>query len=127
MILRSYYRLYFDDWGITSHTANLEAPIKLNDKFTEYPTYRYYTQTAADYFYAKEKALSGFEYYTSDFDLSAYSANQYGFGVQYKDIFTKTKLLFFGLKSIDLRYSYYDRSNGLNASIITLGTTFIID
>lgn len=127
LVLRSYYRLYFDDWGITAHTFNLEAPIKLNDTFTLYPTYRYYTQTAADYFYAKEVAQSTFEYYTSDFDLSEYSANQYGFGVQYKDIFTKTKLLLFGLKTVDLRYSYYNRSNGLNASIITLGTTFIID
>lgn len=127
LVLRSYYRLYFDDWGITSYTASLEAPIKLSDKFTVYPTYRYYTQTAADYFYEKEVALSSFEFYTSDFDLSAYNANQYGFGVQYKDIFTKTKLLLFGLKTVDLRYSYYDRSNGLNASIFTLGTTFIID
>lgn len=126
-VLRSYYRLYFDDWGITSHTASIEVPIKLNDSFTIYPTYRYYSQSAADYFYAKEEALSNFEFYTSDFDLSKYNANQYGFGLQYKDIFIKTKLFFFGLKSVDLRYSYYNRSNGLNASIFTLGTTFIID
>ncbi|MDT0608174.1 DUF3570 domain-containing protein [Croceitalea rosinachiae] len=127
LILRSYYRFYFDDWGITAHTASLEAPIKLNDKFTLYPTYRYYTQSDADYFYQKEEAFSDFAFYTSDFDLSKYSANQYGFGLQYKDIFTKTKLFFFGLKTIDLKYSYYDRSNGLNASIFTLGTNFIID
>lgn len=127
LVLRSYYRLYFDDWGITSHTASLEAPIKLNDRFTLYPTYRYYKQSAADYFFAKEEALSNFEFYTSDFDLSQYNANQYGFGLQYKDIFTKAKLLFFGLKTVDLRYSYYERSNGLDASIFTLGTTFIID
>lgn len=127
IVLRSYYRLYFDDWGITSHTASLEAPIKLSDSFTLYPTYRYYKQSAADYFYAKEAALSSLNFYTSDFDLSEYNANQYGFGLQYKDIFTKTKLFFFGLKTVDLRYSYYDRSNGLNASIFTLGTTFVID
>lgn len=127
VVLRSYYRLYFDDWGITSHTASLEAPIKLSDSFTLYPTYRYYTQTAANDFFAKEEALSTFEFYTSDFDLSSYNSSQYGFGFQYKDIFTKTKLFFFGLKTVDLRYSYYDRSNGLNASIFTFGTTFVID
>jgi hypothetical protein len=127
IVLRSYYRFYYDDWGITSHTANIEAPLKLNDKFTLYPSYRYYTQTAADYFYDKEVALSTFDFYTSDYDLSAYQANQLGFGVQYKDIFNDARIFFFGLKTIDLRYSYYDRSDGLNASIFTLGTTFIID
>ncbi len=127
IVVRSYYRFYYDDWGITSHTANIEAPIKLNDKFTLYPSYRYYTQTAADYFYAKEDALSTFEFYTSDYDLSNYQANQLGFGVQYKDIFNSARVFFFGLQTINLRYSYYDRSDGLNASIFTLGTTFVID
>nr|WP_223826620.1 DUF3570 domain-containing protein [Flagellimonas sp. S3867] len=125
LILRSYYRFYWDDWGITSHTASIEAPLKLTDKFTLYPTYRYYTQSAADYFYQKEDALSTLDFYTSDYDLSKYDAHQYGFGVQYKDIFTNAKIFSFGLKTIDLRFSKYDRSDGLNASIITLGTTFI--
>ncbi|WP_350287331.1 DUF3570 domain-containing protein [uncultured Croceitalea sp.] len=127
VVIRSYYRFYFDDWGITSHTANIEVPIKLGTRFTLYPTYRYYTQTAADYFYAKEAALSSFDFYTSDFDLSAYDANQYGIGIQYKDVLTKTKLWLFGLKSVDLRFSQYDRSNGLSASIISLSTSFIVD
>lgn len=127
IILRSYYRFYYDDWGITSHTATIEVPIKLSDAFTLYPSYRYYTQTAADYFFRSEEALSSLEFYTSDFDLSAYQANQLSFGVQYKDIFNNARLLFFGLKAIDLRYSYYNRSNGLNASIFTLSSTFVID
>ncbi len=125
LVLRSYYRFYWDDWGITSHTASLETPIKLTDKFTVYPAYRYYTQSAADYFYAKENALSTSGFYTSDYDLSKYDAHQYGFGVQYKDIFTNAKILNFGLKTIDVRFSQYDRSDGLNAYIITLGTTFV--
>ena len=125
VILRSYYRFYWDDWGVQSHTASLEAPIKLTDKFTLFPTYRYYTQTAADYFYPKEEALSTFEFYTSDYDLSDYDAHQYGMGVQYKDIFTSARVLSFGLKTINLRFSQYDRSDGLNAFIVTLGTTFV--
>lgn len=127
VVLRSYYRFYTDNWGITSHTANLEVPIKLSDSFTIYPTYRYYTQTAADYFYPKEIALSTFDFYTSDYDLSSYNANQYGMGIRYKDIFAKAKVLTFGLKSIDLRFNSYDRSDGLNAFIMTLGTTFVGD
>ena len=125
VVLRSYYRFYWDDWGISSHTASLEAPFKLTDKFTLYPSYRYYTQTAADYFYPKEEALSTYEFYTSDYDLSNYNAHQYGVGVQYKDIFTSARVLNFGLKTINLRFSQYDRSDGLNAFIVTLGTTFV--
>ncbi|MAO17181.1 DUF3570 domain-containing protein [Flagellimonas marinaquae] len=125
VILRSYYRFYWDDWGISSHTASLEAPFKLTDKFTLFPTYRYYTQTAADYFYPKEQALSTYDFYTSDYDLSNYDAHQYGIGVQYKDIFTSASVLNFGLKTINLRFSQYDRSDGLSAFIVTLGTTFV--
>ncbi|MBO0590108.1 DUF3570 domain-containing protein [Cellulophaga sp. E16_2] len=125
LILRSYYRFYSDDWGIKSHTASLELPIKISSLFTVYPTYRYYTQTAADYFYAKEEATSGLDYYTSDYDLSKFNAHQYGFGIRYKDIFTDAKLLSFGLKTIDLRFSNYDRSDGLSSYIFTFGTTFV--
>ena len=126
-ILRTYYRFYTDDWGITAHTANLEIPIKLSDRFTIYPVYRYYTQTAADYFYAKDVAQSTFDFYTSDYDLSAYDANQYGMGIRYKDIFAKAKIFTFGLKTLDLRVNKYDRSDGLNAFIVSLGTTFVGD
>lgn len=126
-IVRTYYRFYYDDWGIRSHTANLEVPLKVSDQFTIYPNYRFYSQTAADYFFAQEEALSTTAFYTSDFDLSEYTANQYGIGLRYTDIFTKAKLLIFGLKTVDLRFAYYDRSTDLDATILSLATTFIID
>ncbi|MBM1106308.1 DUF3570 domain-containing protein [Aurantibacter crassamenti] len=127
IVLRTYYRFYTDDWGLSSHTASIEIPIKLSDSFTLYPTYRFYNQTAADYFFEKEEALSTYEFYTSDYDLSKYDAHQYGLGFRYRDIFTRTKLLGFGLKAIDLRLVNYNRSNGLNAFIVSLGTTFVVD
>ncbi|WP_240729822.1 DUF3570 domain-containing protein [Flavobacterium sp. ASW18X] len=127
VVLRSFYRFYYDDWGIRSNTFQLEAPVKLGEQFTLYPNYRYYQQSAADYFYAKDVALSTYQYYTSDYDLSTYTAHQYGFGVQYKDIFTKSRFLLFGLKALNLRLAYYQRSNGLNATIVTLGASFVVD
>ncbi|WP_340203295.1 DUF3570 domain-containing protein [Ascidiimonas sp. W6] len=124
---RTYYRYYFDDWGISSHTASIEIPVKLNDNFTIYPTYRFYNQTKADYFYPKEAAQSDFEFYTSDFDLSAFDAHQIGGGLTYKDIFTSAHIWKFGLKSIDIRYNYYERSNGLTANIFSVGFKFVQD
>ncbi|TYB77517.1 DUF3570 domain-containing protein [Bizionia saleffrena] len=124
--LRTYYRYYFDDWGITAHTANLEVPIKLYDKFTLYPSLRYYNQTQADYFAPFEQNVSTSTYYTSDYDLSKFSAIQYGFGISYTDIFTKLHISRFGLKNIDLKYANYKRNTGLKANIISFGMKFIL-
>ena len=125
--VRTFYRYYFDDWGINSHTVSIEVPIKITDKFTLYPSYRFYNQTAADYFRPYEVALSTEEFYTSDFDLSEYTANQFGFGVTYTDIFTKMHLWKFGFKSIDLKFYQYDRDTTFSSSIITAGFTFVMD
>lgn len=125
--VRTYYRYYFDDWGINSHTASVEVPIKISDKFTLYPSYRFYNQTAVDYFYTYEQALSTAEFYTSDYDLSEYSANQFGFGASYTDIFANTHIWQFGLKSIDLKFYQYDRDTSFTYSIVTAGFKFVMD
>jgi len=126
-VARTYYRFYTDDWGITSHTAKIEIPIKISDKFTLYPSYRYYTQTAADYFAPFEENVSTQEFYTSDYDLSDFDANQYGFGIKYTDIFTKLHIWKLNLKSAELKYTHYDRSTGLASDIISLGFNYIFE
>nr|WP_317194043.1 DUF3570 domain-containing protein [Luteirhabdus pelagi] len=126
-VVRTYYRYYFDDWGITSHTASIEVPIKLGTKFTIYPSYRFYNQTAADYFAPYEEHLSTEEFYTSDYDLSEFSANQFGFGITYTDIFTNFHVWNFGLKSIDLKFNQYKRDSGLSYFLIAGGFKFVMD
>ncbi|WP_273694935.1 DUF3570 domain-containing protein [Tenacibaculum sp.] len=127
LTIRTFYRYYFDDWGINSHTASIEIPVKITDKFTLYPSYRFYNQTSADYFAAYEKHLSTNNFYTSDYDLSKYSSNQFGFGVSYTDIFSKAHIWKFGLKSIDVKFYKYDRNTTFNSSLITAGFKFIMD
>ncbi len=128
--VRTYYRFYTDDWGITAHTANIEIPIKLSPTFTVYPMYRYYTQTKADYFYEFGQISGNEEYYTSDYDLSEFTSHQYGAGLRiapplgifkYRLPYGKTTRR---LKSFDLRYNYYDREDGLSANIVTFGLSF---
>ena len=126
LTVRTYYRYYYDDWGVNSHTANIEVPIKISDKFTLYPSFRYYTQTAADYFAPYNENISTDNYYTSDYDLSKFNANQYGFGVSYTDIFTKANIWKFGIKNVDLRFHQYDRSNGLTAWIVSGAIKFVM-
>lgn len=127
IIIKGFLRYYVDDWGINSFTGNLEIPLKISEKFTVYPMYRYYMQTASDYFYPKETALSTDQFYTSDYDLSGFNAHQYGIGLTYKDILTQSKVWLFGMKSISLRLNQYERSTGLSASIIALGFKFVMD
>ena len=127
VVIRSFYRYYSDDWGVRSHTANVEVPIKLSEKFTVYPSYRYYRQTAADYFRRYEEALSTETFYTSDYDLSEYRANQLGIGLSYTDIFTGGHLWKFGLKSIDLKYYKYDRDTTFSSGIVTAGVKFVME
>lgn len=126
--LRTYYRYYQDDWGLKGHTAEVELPIKLGaGRFTLYPSYRYYSQTAADYFAPYETHVSTSQYYTSDYDLSTFNSHQYGFGFKYTDIFGKLRVAGFGMKSFDLRYSNYNRSDGLKAGIVSFGVKFVMD
>jgi len=125
-VVRTYYRYYTDDWGIRSHTASIEVPIKISGKFTMYPSYRFYSQTAADHFAPYEQHLSTEKYYTSDYDLSKFTASQFGFGVSYTDIFTRVHLWKLNMKSIDLRFYKYDRNSSFSASMISFGIKFIV-
>ena len=126
-VLRSFYRYYYDDWGINSHTASIEIPIKITEKFTIYPGFRYYSQTEADYFAPYEMHLSINEFYTSDYDLSDYTSSQISFGVSYTDVFAKFHIWKYGLKSVDLKYAKYDRNSDFTANIITGGIKFVGD
>lgn len=127
IVVRSFYRFYTDDWGIVSHTANLEVPVKISPKFTLRPAYRFYTQTAADYFAPFDRHLSTSAFYTSDYDLSGYVANQYSLGVSYTDILTEKRIFSLGLKSLDLNFSSYGRDNGFQALHASLGIKLIWD
>ncbi len=126
LVLRTYYRYYYDDWDVRSNTINVELPIKLSDKFTVYPAYRYYNQSAAKYFAPYEEHVSTDEFYTSDYDLSQFDANQFGFGFKYTDLLTKAHISRLGLKNISLNYNYYQRSNNLKANIASLGFNFAV-
>nr|WP_288833429.1 DUF3570 domain-containing protein [uncultured Flavobacterium sp.] len=125
-VLRTYYRYYSDNWDIQSHTANIELPFKISDRFTIFPMYRFYTQTQSKYYAPYETHLSTEKYYTSDADLSSFDANQYGFGINYTDIFTGAKIWKLGLKNIDFRFNHYQRSDNLTANIATIGFKFIL-
>ena len=126
-VLRTYYRYYRDNFDIEGHTASIEVPIQVNPFLSISPFYRYHTQTGSKYFAPFKTHELDAAYYTSDYDLAKFNSSQYGLGLRYTDIFTKFKIFNFGLKSFDVKYSMYDRSDGLKASIISTGFKFVLD
>lgn len=127
IVIRTSYRYYSDDWGISSHTMEIEIPIKISDKFTIYPSYRFYNQTAADYFAPYNEHLSTDEYYTSDYDLSEFQSNNFGIGISYTDVFTKMHISRLHLKSIDLKFNKYDRNSSFSASMVSFGIKLVVE
>lgn len=134
IITRFYYRFYRDDFGIKANSFNIEIPIKLTSWLMIYPLYRYYRQTASKYFapFGQHRLDENYQpletYYTSDFDLSAFTNNKFGGGFRISPIygikkwnFKKQILLF---KSFNFRYAHYSRSDGLKANSYSIDMNF---
>lgn len=118
VIIRAYYRYYTDDWKLTSHTADLEIPVKLSPFFSISPFYRFYTQSAVKYFNGYGLHTGSEEFYTSNYDLSRFDSSFYGLGLR---IATPNGV--FGIKhfsALEIRYGHYSRSTNLTSDIISI-------
>ncbi len=118
VIIRAYYRYYSDDWKLTSHTADLEVPVKISPFFSVSPFYRYYTQSAAKYFDAYKKHDAGQEFYTSNYDLSKFNSSFYGLGFRFSPVNGVFGIKHFNM--LEVRYGHYTRSNDLTSDIISI-------
>ncbi len=88
--LEASYRLFHDSFGTTSHTIELAWYQKLSEHFTLRPGFRFYDQTAAD-FYRIDITGSGYAptgrpnpagpFYSADYRLSALRSYNYGLKV----------------------------------------------
>jgi hypothetical protein len=73
------YRYFWDDWGIRSHTADLNYHLDLSHGCYLEPQARYYTQTAADFYHTSlvsGAALPAFA--SADYRLAEMSSFTYG-------------------------------------------------
>lgn len=118
--LHSAYRLYSDDWGITSHTITINSYIKVLPKLTFIPLIRYYTQSAANFYKAHDSSDNHFSkdsYGSSDERLSKYHGTTYSLGFEYEiikdlkaNIIAATQKQSFGLKmdwaSVGVKYAF---------------------
>jgi hypothetical protein len=122
VIIRTFYRYYHDDWGINSHTIDIETPVKIGPFLSITPFYRYYNQSAADYFAPYQMHTASDNYYTSNFDYSKFSSNFFGAGFRISPAKGVFGLSHFNM--LELRYGHYARSTPLNANIVSLNLKF---
>jgi hypothetical protein len=121
VILRGYYRFYIDTWGIKSHTASLEVPVKITPFFSVAPFYRYYIQTAANYFAAYKVHTAGDEYYTSNYALSAFSGQFYGVGFR---LAPPKGILIKSFSTLEIRYGHYKETTDLVSNVVSVNLKF---
>lgn len=117
-IFRTYYRYYWDDWGLKAHTASIEVPVKFTPNFSLSPFFRYHTQTGVKYFNEFAKTTANAEFYSSDYDLSKFNSQNIGLNLH----FVPQDWGVF--HDVDFRYSHYKRSDGLTGNNLTLSLTF---
>lgn len=121
-VIRSFYRFYHDNWGLTAHTFNIEVPVKLTSFLSVSPFYRYYTQSGVKYFASYMKHAATEAFYTTDDDLSKFNSNTEGVGLRYAapdGVFGIQHL-----NDLELRFAHYNRTDGLNSYIVTLALKF---
>jgi hypothetical protein len=120
IILRTYYRFYADSWGMVSHTASIEVPVKITPFFSISPFYRYYRQSSVNYFAAYEMHAASEQYYTSNYALAAFSSQSFGAGVR----IAPPKGIFGSLNALEIRYGHYTQTTDLASDIISVNLKF---
>lgn len=121
-IIRTFYRYYQDDWGLSAHTAELEVPTKINPFFSISPFYRYNNQSGTKYFAAYGQHNPSASYFTSDYDLSTLSSDFFGTGIRFsppKGVFGVQRL-----NMVELRYGHYVRSTRLLSDVVSVNLKF---
>jgi len=119
------YRFYNDDWGVNSH--------ELDSRLSQYVTrglsarweYRYYTQTAADFFrddYASVNGIGGF--LTGDYRLGPLSSHLFGGSLRMDlEAFASTRE-FLRRMTLWLDVERYFNSNNYSANVVETGVDF---
>ncbi len=120
-ILRAYYRFYTDSWGLVSHTANIEIPIKITPFISISPFYRYYIQSAARYFAPYLGHKESDQYFTSNYALAGFSSQSFGTGLR---LAPPKGLLIKGLSMLELRYNHYSQTTNLVSNDISVNFRF---
>jgi hypothetical protein len=122
IVIRAYYRFYTDDWGLHSHTASIETPVKISPFFSISPFYRFYNQSATKYFAPYQEHSGQNQYYTSNYDLSKFNSHFFGAGFRFAPLNGVFGMRHFNM--VEIRYGHYSKNINLSSDIISLNLKF---
>lgn len=119
------YRVYGDDWGILSHTIGLRFYQNLSKRLLMRYRYRFYTQSAAN-FWRKDYSLLQRQpkFFTDDYKLEPFNSHLFGFHLAYKLEALSKRLPLMEQTSLDVKYERFFTSNNFTANIFQIGLTF---
>lgn len=111
------YRYYLDDWGIQSHTLDVKQYLDVTDKLVVSLLWRYYDQTAADFYRDPEGSNPAFRmtgFGSSDHRMGSYSARTLELGTAVKVMDDMT---------LNLQVGNYEHSTDFSAVWYAAGVT----
>ena len=119
------YRLYNDDWGVTSHELGTRLSQYVTRGLSARWEYRWYTQTAADFWrstYADVDGVGGF--LTGDYRLGPLSSHLFGAALRADlEAFAPTRT-FVRRMTLWLDLERYFNSNNYSANVVETGVDF---
>mgnify|MGYP006277178465 FL=1 len=117
-------KLYGDDWGVTSTTLGARLSQYVGDTFVVRYRYRFYDQSAADFWSDDYTAPGGIDgYRTVDYRLSAFDAHLFGTRVHWSlQNVLDDGGVWNGL-ALQLGYERYFNSNNFSANILEAGVS----
>ena len=117
--IQANYVAYRDDWGITSHTLEGRLSQYITEEVIVRYLYRFYTQTAADFYrneYVDPAGIDG--YRTADYRLEAFNSHLFGvqFNLHLGMLHRSSRVL--QNSNFRLKYERYFNDNNFSANIL---------
>ena len=123
--LKLSYRIYNDDWGILSHELGSRLSQYLTRGMSVRWEYRWYTQTAADFYRSEYADVNGINGYRSgDYRMNRLASHLFGGSLRADlDAFAPTRT-FVRRLSLWLDLERYFNSNNYSANVLETGVDF---
>ena len=120
--LKADYKFYTDDWGIESHTVGAKLNQYVGEQVVVRYRYRWYSQTAADFYRTEYLAPGGVGgYQTADYRMGNFDAHLFGTRVGWRLRHAPFSWDWLGDVELNVQYQRYFNSNNFSANIFETG------
>ena len=120
--LKLSYRLYNDDWGITSHELESSLNQYITHGFAVSYEYRYYTQTAASFYRDEYPTTNGIDgYLTGDYRLNDLASHLFGASTRLDMAALAPTHALWRRTGMWMNWDRYFNSNNYSANILEAG------